>query len=796
MSLDLRTAIRQLHRAPLTTLAAIVTLAVGIGAATAVFSFVTAILSAGSPAPDMDRLVGVWSHHRGEAETKGLVSAADFIEWTTRARAFSAAAAWRGASFNVSGAGAAVREGGQLVTPGYLSVFGWQPVMGRDFVAADAEPGAPRVLIVSNAYWRNRLGQRPDVIGTTLSLDREPATIVGVLPHLPGVTGFFVPMSIGEEAPDRAARTLFVFARLAGGASLESARAELSTIGEALEREWPDTHRGWTVNVTPLQEEFVGPQARLVFALLVAIVITVLVIACANVANLLLARGVARRGEMSVRQALGAGTWRLTRQLLVECGLLAALGGGLSLVVSQWTLRILTSLGTVDSPWLAGGGLNGRVMLLTGAVSLAATVIAGLAPAMAVRRGDLVTGLRDTARSQIGTTRTTTRALVAGQVALAVSLLIVAGLATRTLIALQRLDPGFEIDNVLTASVTLPDAVGADASVQWMERALAEARRLPGVMSAGATSRLPFAGSRWNPNRGVQVEGQTAIADAESRWAVDYAVTPGFLESLRVPLHEGRTFTDGDGAGAPLVAIVSETMARRFWGTRSPLGARLRQGDEPIGVWRTVVGVVGDIRNDDADQPPLPYLYMPLAQQPSRTMTLALRTTSDPAATAEPLRRAMAGLDADQALYDVRTMRAVWEQDLEGTRVLIQVMAGFALVALGLAGLGVWGVSAQAVGQRTQEIGVRIAMGANAGQVAAMIARQGLVPLGVGLIVGLTVGLGLARMMRSILFQVSPVDPLTVAATVAVLFAVGAAATIGPALRAARLDPVTALKDR
>ena len=792
--MDFRAAVRQIRRTPAIAAAAIVTLAVGIGATTAVFTFVTAVLSAAAPAADMERLVGVWAHKRGEAETKSLVSAADYLEWTRRAQSFSVLAAWRDASFNVSTGGLAARESGQLVTPSYFAVFGWTPAIGRIFTPEDAEAGAAKVVVISHAYWRNRLGQRADVLGGTILLDREPATIVGVLPHMPGVTAFFVPLAIDDRG-DRANRTLFVFARLRGGVSIDAARAEMQTVGASLEEAWPASHRGWSVNVRPLQEEFVGPQARVVFGLLVAIVSTVLIIGCVNVANLLLARGVSRRGEIAVRLALGAGQWRVMRQLLVECAVLAALGGLLSLVVSRWTLQILSSLGAVDSPWLADGGTNFRVLALTALVTLLATLCAGIAPALVARRGDLVDSMRGSARSNVASARTTTRLLVAAQVALAVMLLVIAGLATRTLIAVQDLEPGFDIDNVLTASVTLPDATSPAAAAQWIDLALAPIRSLPGVTSAGATSRLPFAGSRWNPNRGLVIEGESDSVDVDSRWAVDYAITPGLLESLRVPLRAGRAFTDADGAAAPLVAIVSETMARRFWGDRSPIGARLRQGDDPAGAWRTVVGVVGDIRNDDADQPPLPYLYMPIAQRPARSVTFAIRTAGDAAALAEPLRRAVASVDADQAVYDVRTMRRVWEQDLEGSRILIQVMGVLAIIALGLAGIGVWGVVAQSVGQRTREIGLRLALGATTADVGAMIARQGLAPLAIGLAVGLFAGLSVARLMRSILFQVTPTDPATVMATLALLLAVGAAATIGPAMRAARLDPVTALRN-
>jgi predicted permease len=788
-------AFRQIRHAPGIALAAIITLAVGIGATTAVISFVTGVMSASSPAPDMDRLVALWSHNRGEAETKGLVSPADYLEWDARARSFTVMTAWRTASFNISGVGPPVRAVAQLVTPNYFDLYGWRPVVGRGLTPADAAPGAPRVVVLSHAFWQTRLGGRADILDQTLKLDGEPATVVGILPSLPSVTGLFVPLSLVTERSERQSRTLFVFARLQPGVAIEAARREMEDVGAAIEREFAATNHGWVVNTQPLQEEFVGPQARTVFGLLVAAVIVVLIIGCVNVANLLLARGVARRGELAVRLALGAGAWRLVRQMLAECAVLGLFGGLLSLLVSRWTLDILRLLGDVDSPWLAGDGLNFRVLGLTAVTSMVAVTLAGLMPALAARRTALVSTLKGTSRSHVSGSRYLTRALVGAQVALAVALLIAAGLAARTLSALEDRELGFEIDHVLTASVTLADTVTPAASKQWVDRALAEVRRLPGLVSAGATSRLPLAGSRWNPNRGLEIEGHTVDAGDDGPWAIDYVVTPGLLESLRVPVVAGRAFSEADGVDAPLVAVANQAMARRYWPNRSPLGARLRRGDEAAGQWRTVIGVVGDIRNDDADQAPPPYLYVPFAQQPQRTMTITLRTIADPAGLAPALRAAIAAFDSDQALYDVQTMRAVWEADLQGTRLLIRVMSALAAIAVGLAGLGVWGVTAQAVGQRTREIGMRVALGARATQVAAMIARQGLVPIGLGLAVGLGAGLGLGQLMRSILFEVTPTDPVTIAATLGVLFGVGVLATIGPALRAARLDPLTALRN-
>jgi predicted permease len=497
---------------------------------------------------------------------------------------------------------------------------------------------------------------------------------------------------------------------------------------------------------------------------------------------------------LALKLALGAGAWRVVRQLLVECAVLAVLGGVLSLAVTRWTIHVLSTLGAVDSAWIANDGLNPRALVLTAALSLVSTVCAGLAPALAARRADIVSTLQGTSRSSVAGARRATKWLVGAQVALAVALLVVGGLATRTLLALERLDPGFDIDNVLTASVTLPEGLTPERASQWIDQALTRARGLPGVVAAGATSRLPFAGGRWNPNRGLEIEGQPPDRPDDDRFAVDYVVTPGLLDALRIPVKDGRAFTSADGAGAPPVVIVSQTMSRQFWGKRSPLGSRLRHATDPPGQWRTVIGVVGDLRNDDADQPPLPYLYMPLAQQPMRTMTIAVRTVSDPAGLAAGLRAEVAAFDPDQPLYDVQTMRAVWEADLQGTRTLIRMMAALAFVALGLAGLGVWGVASQAVGQRRREIGVRVAVGASAPRVGVMIAAQGLVPVGVGLVIGLATGLGLGQVMRSILFQVTPTDPLTILATLIVLAVVAAAATAGPAWRAARLDPVVALR--
>ena len=788
--LDIKTGCRQLRRAPGVGAAAILTLAVGIGATTGVFSVVAAVLSQSQPVDDMDRRIGLWSWNRGEAETKRAVSPGDFLDWRDRARLVDQMVATRSRSFNLSGGDLAIRASGSEVTSDYFAFFKWRPAAGRGIDAHDARPGADRVVVLSDRFWRAQMGARPGVIGQTVRLDGEPATIIGVLPREAATDGIFVPLELDTQRNDRSARNLFVWARLKPEATIEQARSEMEAIAHSLESERSDTDRGWTINTRPLQEEFVGPQARLVFAVLFLTAMAVLLIGCVNVANPLLARGVARHGELAVRAALGAGRWRLARQLLTECGVMVALGAALSPIVGRGVIAVFLRALPVESPWVAGGALNLRMLAVTAAAAILSALAAGVMPALVTPRDGLTSNARSgTAPSR----RRLTRALVAVEVTLAVVLLVQAGLLTRTLAALVRLDPGFDVTHLVTARVSLPDRTPSGDAVRWFTQALDRAGALPGVAAAGATSRLPFAGSRFNPNRGLVIEGQQAPLDLGT-FAVDYTITPGYIAALRLPIREGRDFRPGDGAGAPLVAIVSETLSRQYWGDRSPIGARLRQGDEPPGEWRTVVGVVGDVRNDDADQPPLPYLYVPLAQHPERSLALVLRSGGDPCATAEPLRRTIAAFDADQPLFEVQTMNDILDADLGASRVLIEVLGAFALVALGLAGLGIWGVVTHMAEQRAREIGVRVALGATTGQVIRLVVGQGARPVMIGLGLGLAGAFGVARAMRSVLFQVSPADPLSIAAACLALLAVSLVAVGAPARAAARLNPIDALR--
>jgi predicted permease len=573
----------------------------------------------------------------------------------------------------------------------------------------------------------------------------------------------------------------------------------MAAIGRQLEREMPDTHRGWLVNTRPLQEEFVGPQARLVFALLAAAAAAVLLIGCANIANLLLARGITRAREVAVRMALGASRARLVRQMLVESLVLALAGCALGLLFAHWGLGLLRAALAGNESIMERAVVDWRVLAFAAAAAVLSTLFFGLLPALQTVRPDLNQALRDGYRATGGVrTRRLRAILVASEVAMAVLFLVVSLLFMRTLIALQRIEPGFDSDNVLTLRVALPEArYAADASVAaFYESVLEHLRGARQVTTAGAGLRVPTAGSRWNPSRSLIIEGRPAHDD-ETLFAADLTVTAGYLETLRIPLVAGRALASGDSAEAPLAVVVNEMAVRRYWDGEAglALGARIRLGDEAdAGAWRTVVGIVGNVRNDDIDAPPLPMIYVPHAQRPSREMTLVLRTSVDPLASVADARAAVAAVDPEQPVYEIKSMTQVLEDDMRQSVLLISIMGIFAAVALALAALGIYGVVSHAVAQRTHEIGVRMALGAALRDVVGLVARQGLTPVAAGLAFGLAAGFGVSRLMGSILYGVTPADPFTYLSVAALLAGVALLACVAPARRAARVDPLLALR--
>jgi putative ABC transport system permease protein len=795
---ELRHTVRGLRRTPGFTAVAVLTLAVGIGATSTVYSFVSAVFAASSPPDHLERFVALWSSPVKQGDQKGVVSLRDYVEWRRRAGVFDRVGAFRRVAFNMGASDGPVRASGTAAAGEYLDVVGERIAFGRGLGSGDEQPGAPRVVLLGNRIWRERFGAATEVLGRTVRLDGEPTTIVGVLAAKPLSPDLVVPLRLDPAGADYEVRSLFVFARRHEAVSFERARGEMLALGRALERERPERDRGWTINTRPLAEEFIGRNARIVFGILVAAVTAVLLIGCANIASLLLARGLARQRSLAIRSALGASRGRLAAQALLESGLVAAAGGVGGAAIGYAGLAALRAWAPSVSEVVANVAFGWRVVLFAAAAAAVAAVAAGLLPAFQGSRVDLERALREgSAGSTAGShARRLRLSLVVGEVTLSVVLLFVAGLFLRTLVALQSVEPGFDARGVLTSRVTLPESEfpSPDQVVAFFERSAAAVAGHPTVVSASVASRVPTAGSRYNPNRTLVVEGLT-VSGGEGVFALDLTVAPAFFPTLGIPLVEGRDFTSRDRAGAPLVAIVNRTMARKYWGGRSPVGGRLRLGDEPAaGAWRIVVGVVGDVRNDDIDEPPVPHVYVPLAQRPERSMTFVVRSRGDPSTIVPTLRAAVAGTAPDLPLYDVATLEEVVRMDLADSRTLVVTLALYACAALLLAAVGIGGVLAQTVSQRVPEIGIRIALGGSTAQVVWPLLRQALGGVGAGLLVGLGLATVIGRLISDVLFQVSPLDPVTGVAVVAALGASAAVAVLGPIRRAAHVDPVVALR--
>ena len=792
---DIRYALRSLHRHRVFALTAILTLGLGIGANTAIFSAVNGVLLRPLPYPDPDRILTIWGHH--PAIGRETASLPDFLDWR-KARSFSGMAAWANAAFTVTGTGEPEVVSGALVTPNYFRVLGAPIPLGRDFRDDEAR-GAARVVVLSQGYWQRAYGGRPDVVGSQITLGGVPYTVVGA-----GARGLALPAEVDIWAPFQTDTTLGrrndflqVNGRLAPGATAETAQVELATIARRLEAEYPASNAGWGVELIGLHERIVGEirPALLVFLGAVALV---LLIACANVANLMLVRVAARERELTIRAALGASRRRLVRQLLTESVLLALAGGVLGLGLAVWGVSALRALDPGTLPRLDEVRLDARALAFALVLSVGTGLLFGVVPAVRARRFDLRGGLAEGGRALSGarSAARTRYALVLAEVALASVLLVGAALLLRSFVGLTRVDPGISVDGILTARVTLPRFRYDDPArqVAFADALLDRARALPGVASAALGSAAPVddAVPYWAiALAGVEQPPPDVVQDA-----VVYRASPEYFHTFGLPLIRGRLFEAADRADRTPVAIVSQGLAQRYWPGRDPVGSRITFGDptDSATSWMTVVGVVGDVRQDGAVSPAYPQIYVPFAQLSNRSVVVALRTGRNPLALAAPLKRALAGVDPGLALSQVTTM----EQRVAGTlarpRVNALLLAGFAATALVLAALGIYGVIAYSVVQRTRELGIRVALGASADAVLGMVMRQGLTPVMIGLGVGLGVAAVGSRVLRSLLYGVTATDLATYGAVAAFLTVVASAASYVPARRAARSDPVLALR--
>jgi predicted permease len=805
---DVRYAIRTLVKSPGFTLACMLTLALGIGANTALFSLVSAVLLSPLPYRDPDQLVQVWMRFAGVGLTRdeGHVSAPELRDVSTMSRSFAQLAAYDTASFNLVDSGAPERIEGAIVSPDFFPLLDVRPPLGRAFVADEGQPGRDDVVLLSHGLWQRRFGGDPAVVGRVLRLNEQPFTIVGVLPaafRFPdaGDVEILAPMAFDAAsfAPARRGNhTLRVLGRLRPAVSLAQARAEVQAVAERIIEQNPDfPYRKYDfgIIVKPLHEQRVG-EIGMVLWVLMAAVGCVLLIACTNIASLLLVRASARGPELAIRGALGASRSRLVGQLLMESLLLAVSGGLAGVLVGHWGTQALAHLAADRLPLAAGTGLQGSVLAFTILITFATGLFFGLMPALQASRGVDFERLRHGARwsTADAAVHRARQWLVVGEVALSLTLLVGAGLLIRSFVKLLDVDPGFRPERVLTMQVELtgtrydaPDQVRG-----FFRDVIPRIRALPGVDAAGSVSSLPLTGG---PSGTVTLETRAVPIEAAAPDADLRAVTPGYFEAMGIRLVRGRTFEERDAAGAPLVAVIDETLAAAFWPGENPIGKRLKRGlPSTVSPWVTIVGVVAHVRNGSFESASRVQVYWPHLQQGGRSAAIVVRSAGDPALLANAVRQEVLAVDPERPVHRIRTMDDVLASALGARRLAMLLIALLAGVALLLAAGGIYAVMAHAVSQRRHEFGIRLALGASRTGIAGLVLRQGLTLAVAGCALGLAGALLLRRTIATLLYDVAPGDPLTIGSVLLLLLAVAFLASYLPARRATRVDPVTALR--
>jgi putative ABC transport system permease protein len=812
---DAQFAIRTLTRAPGFTAVVVLTLALGIGASAAIFSVVKAVVLRPLDYPGPQQLVRITSELRGFGATDTGIAAAELVDYQARTDLFVGVAGLLPINANVTGGGTPERVEMMLVSWNYFAVLGVPPAHGRAFGRDDDTPGVASVAVVSDAFWRRRLQADPRAVGRTIVIDEDPVLVVGVMPRgfrHPGRTvqgdvdvwspaGFRNPGS----APIRNRRRLEGgLARLQPGVTLDQAQAALADYGAAISQQFASDYpaqNGWRPRVIPLHDDLLGRVATPMFVLLSGVGLLLLV-ACVNVAHLALARSSGRQSEMAIRRALGASRVQLTWQLLTESALLATAGAALAVLVASWGVRVLIALAPAGVPRLEDVTLDFTAVLVTGLIALVVTVMFAFGPVLRMPGVEMFAALKEggPGRSTGGRAGRTRSILVVAEVAMATALLVGAGLFVRTVVGMLNVPVGFETDRLLTARITLPrpndpahatylDPVRRSA---FYREALGRVRSIPGVERAAMSSQIPLGG--FNAPLFVEFDRPDA-GDPGARPVVHhFQVSPGYFETMGVRIVRGRAFADSDRAGAEQVAIVSDTAARMFWSGEDPLGQRLRfSPDTP---WMTVIGVAGDVLNRRLTEEPQPILYRSLEQSSDLSLALLVRTRAAIPGLAESVAREVRAVDPDLPVYAPRTMSELIEAGVAQRRFLMRVLVAFGTLATALALLGIYGVMAYSVSRRTREIGIRMAIGARQADVLRMVMRGGMALTAGGVVVGIGASLGLSRVARSQLFGVQPSDPLTIASVLALMTAGAAMAAYLPARRAARVDPVAALRSQ
>ena len=813
---DLRFAVRNLTRSPGFTAVVVLTLGLGIGSSTAVFTVVNAVVLQPLDYPEPHQLVRITSELRGLGAIDTGVAAAELVDYQSRTDLFAAVAGVLPISANVTGAEAPARVEMMLVSWEYFSVLGVAPAYGRVFGPEDDVPDVANVAVVSDRFCRRSLNADPQNIGKMIVIDTDPVMVVGVMPpsfRHPGRTlqndveiwspsGFRGPAGATLSRSRR--RIAGSLARLQPGVTLDQAQARLAEYGAAVSLQFPSdypTSNGWRPRVTSLQDDVVGGVSTTMFMLLGGVGL-LLLIACVNVAHLILARSAGRRQEIAIRKALGARAGQLTRQLVTESALLAAAGGVLGLLVASWTLSGLVALAPGRVPRIDSVTIDLTAVLVAVAISFAATVMFGLVPAWQLTRVDTFAAVKGggPARSTDGRAGRARDVLVAAEVAMATVLLIGAGLLVRSIVGLVNVPLGFETESLLTARLSLPrpnDATRATyldpaRRVAFYRETLGRIAALPGVERAAMSSQIPMGG--FNPPWFVEIQGLD-LGDQSVRPVMhSFQVSPSYFETMGVRILRGRPFKEFDRAATEPVAIVSETAARTLWKGRDPIGERLRLG--PDLPWMTIVGVAGDVLNRRLNEPPQPILYRSLEQSSDLSLALLIRTRGATPDLAASIAREVRAVDPDLPVYSVRTMADVIGSALAQRQFLMRLLVAFGAIATTLALLGIYGLMAYSVSQRTREIGIRMAIGARQLDMSLMVMRRSMALTAAGVLVGSVVSLGLSQFVRSQLFGVEPSDPVTMAFVFALMMVVAAVAGYVPARRAASVDPVLAVRSQ
>jgi putative ABC transport system permease protein len=795
---DIRYGFRMLLKHKGFTAVAVMALGLGIGANTAIFSLVDGVLLRPLPFPNAERIVYFEGTNPAQGISDSNISFPDFTDWSQQTDLFASAAAFYTGNANLAADGAEPERVPRAgVTPGFFNVLGVQPVLGRTFVAEDDQPNTQTVAIISDGLWKRRFGSDPGIIGKQVQISARSITIVGVMPpgfELPEQTQVWMTSALKTAEEPRDNRSISAIARLNPGIDLKQAQFRISAINAKLAKEFRDTNKGWDSNLSILHERLVRDVKPSLLALLGAVGF-VLLIACANVANLLLARSAARQKEIAIRAAMGASRGRVVRQMLTESVLLSAIGGIAGLLLSIWLTDVLISIIPEGAPRLDQVGIDFRVLAFAFGISALTGILFGLAPALQASRLDVSSSLKEGRRSGEGHRRTSARSLLLiGEVALSLILLVGAGLLIKSFLRLQEVRPGFTSHNVLVASIALPSGKYKDQQrPEFFRQLIDRLKASPGVQAVGGGINLPLSASYYNIGRAFIPEGRPLTVDESINGSFS-TIVGDYFRALEIPLLAGRAFELRDNGESPKVVIINEAAAKRYFGSpAAAIGKRLIiWRDEKF--LREVVGVVGDTKGAALDAERSAQIYVPHAQdQAWNFMGLVVRTASDPAAFAATLRREVQALDKDQPVYNVRTMDDVVMNSLGTRRVSMQLFAVFACAALLLAALGIYGVMAYSVTQRTQEIGIRMALGAQKSDVLALVIRQGMTLTVIGVVVGLVGAFAVTRLISNLLFGVAATDPLTFVAIPLLLLFVALVACYLPARRAARLDPTIAL---